>query len=112
MGDVRRPCEPGIRFRGEILEEILGEELRSDALFRRLIRDYLGTVLAKFENLPLLIRARPYATLAIQAGHVVDLQESFGGSYRTPVSDAIEHGVPDSGDAGGRFRGRSDPEVA
>src|SRR5215469_1518025 len=91
---------------------MLGEELRSDALFRRLVRDGLGAVLAELEDLALLVRARPGAALAIKPRDVVDLQKSFSRSDRTHFPYAVEHGVPDCGDAGSLFRGGPYPEVA
>src|SRR5215469_6888893 len=91
---------------------MLDEELRSDALFRRLVSDGLGAVLAKLEDLALLVRARPGAALAIKPGNVVHLQKSFRRSNRTHFPYAVEHGVPDCGDAGSLFSGGPYPEVA
>ena len=101
--------KPVVRLRGQILDGMLGEELRSDALFRRLVRDCLGAILAKLEDLPLLIRAGPRAALTIKPVHVVNLQKSFGRSYRTHLPDAIKRCVPDRLECRQRLRRRSRP---
>src|ERR1700719_1015467 len=91
---------------------MLVEELRSDALFRVLVRESLGAVLAKLEDLALLVRARPGTALAVKPGDVVYLQKSFRRSNGTHFPYAVEHGVPDRGDASSLFRGGPYPEVA
>src|SRR5712675_2466884 len=89
-----------------------GEELRGNALLCRLVRDSLGAVLAKLEDLPLLVGAGPRAALAIKPGHMVDLQKRFRGSYRAHLPDAVQHGVPNRGDAGSFLGSRPNPELA
>src|SRR6202035_690228 len=91
---------------------MLGEKLRSDAFLRRLVRDCLGAILAKLEDLPLLVRTRPGAALAIKSGHVVDLQKGFRRSNRSHLADAVEHSVPNRGDAGRLCGSRADAELS
>ncbi len=80
--------------------------------FVRLVRHRLGAVLAKLKNLPLLVRTRPCAALAVEPGYLVDLQKSFGRSKRTHFTNAVEHGIPDGRNAGSLFRSTPDPELA
>src|ERR1700693_1215075 len=88
-----------------------GEKLGRGALLSGLVRDGLGAILAKLEDLPLLIRTRPCAALAIKSGHVVDPQKCLRRSNRSHLTDAVEHGVPNRRDPG-RLRGsRPNPQL-
>src|ERR1700726_4829305 len=51
--------EPVIRLRRQLLDRILREELRRNALLGGLVRYRLRAVLAELKNLPLLVRTRP-----------------------------------------------------
>src|SRR5580704_5837638 len=88
-----------------------GEEVRPDALLRGLVRYSLGAVLAKLKELPLLVRTRPCAALAVESGQLVDLQKNLRRSKRTYVTNSVEHGVPDGGNAGCLFGSNSNPQV-
>ncbi len=85
--------KPVIRLRRQLFDRILREELRRDALLRGLVRDRLRAVLAELEDLPLLVRTRPRAALAIKPGHLVDLQKRFRSANRTHIAKAVEHRV-------------------
>src|ERR1700719_1045344 len=104
--------KPVIRLRRQLFDRILREELRRNALLRGLVRDRLRSVLAELEDLPLLVRTRPSAALAIKPGHVVDLQKRFRSANRTHIANAVEHRVPDRRDPRRLFRSTPDPEFA
>src|ERR1700691_4306976 len=91
---------------------MLREEVRPDTLLRRLVGHSLGAVLTKLKNLPLLVGTRPCAALAVEPGYLVDIQKRFGRSKRTHLTNSVEHGVPDGGNAGSFFRSNSYPELA
>src|SRR5271168_1976899 len=63
--------EPVIGFRGQVRYRIPDKEVRPDALLGRLVRHRLGAVLAKLKKLPLLVRARPCAALAVETSYLV-----------------------------------------
>src|SRR5262249_6918394 len=65
--------QPVIRLRRQLLNRILREELRRDPLPCRLVRYRLRAVLAELENLPVFVRTRPRAALAIESRDMVDL---------------------------------------
>src|ERR1700693_1710868 len=87
--------KPVIRLRRQLFDRILREELRRNALLRGLVGHRLRAVLAELEDLPLLVRTRPSATLAIKPGHLVDLQKRLRSANRTHIAYAVEHRVPD-----------------
>src|SRR3984957_3187517 len=91
---------------------MLGEEVRPDALFCGLVRYGFGAVLAKLKKLPLLVRTRPCAALAVESSQLVDLQKNLRRSKRTYVTNSVEHGIPDGGNAGCLFRSNSNPQLA
>src|SRR6185503_15937520 len=83
MRDSSLRVKPAIRLQLEIRNAPLLEELRRDSLRRRLVGDVLGTVLAKLEMRPMLIRLGPRTTRTVDAARLVHFQHRARAAYES-----------------------------
>ncbi len=71
----------------QFIERMRVEKFRRDAFGRAFVRDRFRAVLAKLRHLPLFIRTRPGAALAIETAFLVYLQQRLHRARQTHFAD-------------------------
>ena len=74
--------QPVVALRSELGHRMFFEKFRRDPPRSRLVGHGLGTVFAKLKRLPVAIRARPRAALAVEAVLLVHLEQQFRAAHR------------------------------
>ncbi len=89
---------PVVALLPQIGDGVLTKEGAADLFFCRLIRDRLRAILAEFRHLPILVRTGPRATLAVEAGLLINLEQCLHAPLETHLLQRKTEGLINPGD--------------
>src|SRR5260370_6991922 len=95
FGKTTLLIQPVVGTSRQVRNRVFPKEIASNSLAREFVRDGLSSVFTKLEDLPLLLRTRPGAALAIESLFLINVGHSARAPNRPhfpkPITRRIQH---------------------